>query len=101
ATDWGRECSCDPPAWGPSADRRGYPRGRRSTGSPPSRAAWRGWWCDESGERLDRDGIRRELGAGDAALGLHAVTLPAAVLDIGRLALLGRGGERAATARET
>src|SRR5215831_4716360 len=42
-------------------------------------------------------GIRRELRAGDAALGLHTVTLPAAVLDIGRLALLGRGGERAAT----
>src|SRR5262245_65290529 len=55
----------------------------------------------ESGERLDRDWIRRELGAGDAALGLNAVTLPAAVLDIGRLALLGRGGERAATAQKT
>src|SRR5262249_42958646 len=52
----------------------------------------------ESGERLDRDGLRRELGTGDAALGLNAVTLPTAVLDIGRLAFLGRGGERAATA---
>src|SRR6516162_5305220 len=54
----------------------------------------------ESGERLDRDGIWRELGPGDTALGLHAVTLPTAVLDIGRLAFLGRGSERAATAQE-
>src|SRR5215472_1801299 len=54
----------------------------------------------ESRERLNRNGIRRELGAG-AALGLHAVTLPAAVLDVSRLALLGRGSDRVATAYET
>src|SRR5262249_35458472 len=54
----------------------------------------------ESRECLNRNGIRRELGAGDATLGLHAVTLPAAVLDVSRLALLGRGSDRIATAHE-
>src|SRR6516225_1636033 len=54
----------------------------------------------ESRERLNRNGIRRELGAGDATLALYAVTLPAAVLDVSRLALLGRGSDRVATADE-
>src|SRR5262249_15480401 len=45
--------------------------------------------ADESREWVDRQGTRRGLGAGAPALSWHAVTLPAAVLDIGRLALLG------------
>src|SRR5207253_11084817 len=52
----------------------------------------------KSRERLNRNGVRRELGAGEAALSLHAATLPASVLGVSRLALLGRGGKRAAAA---
>ena len=43
-------------------------------------------------KRLQRQRLRRQLGAGDPALSLEAVTLPAAMLDKGRLALFGGGG---------
>src|SRR5258708_34210148 len=56
--------------------------------------------AQERRERLDRDRIGRELRPGDAALPLRAVALPAAVLDEGGLALLGRGCERPAAAEE-
>jgi hypothetical protein len=51
--------------------------------------------ANEDGERLERHRLRREGLAGGAALSHGAVALPAAVLHVGVLALLGvAGGER-------